>query len=186
MPENYTKVAIALHWIIGVAIIIMLVMGMVMEDVPDDYKFLAYQTHKSVGLTILLLSFVRLFWRLSHRAPPLPATMAGWEITVSKITHVAFYVLMIGLPLSGWALVSASPRNIPTMWFGLFEWPKLPVLADVVDKEAVSDGFGEVHEVLANITIALLALHVGAALKHHFIAKDDILARMIPFLKRGK
>ena len=184
MPETYTKVAITLHWLIGIAIIAMLVMGVMLEDIPDEYKFIAYQTHKSIGLTILILSFVRLFWRLSHRAPALPATMAKWEIIVSKITHVAFYVLMIGLPLSGWALVSASPRNIPTLWFGVFEWPHLPILSDVVDKKGVSDSFAELHESLANITIALLALHIGGALKHHFIAKDEVLSRMIPFLKR--
>lgn len=186
MTENYTKVAIALHWIIAFAIIFMLALGMVMEDLPNEMKFAAYQLHKSVGLTVLLLSFVRLFWRLSHPAPALPSGMKAWEITISKITHVAFYLLMIGLPMSGWAIVSSSPRNFPTIFFGLFEWPHLPVLSEIENKEDVSHSFGEIHETLANLTIALLALHVGAALKHHIILKDDVLVRMAPWVKKPK
>ena len=145
MSENYTKVAILLHWLIGLCIIGMLAMGMVMEDLPKEYQFMAYQFHKSIGLSILVLSFVRLFWRLTHKAPPLPSHMKEWEVLVSKVTHVAFYILMIGLPLSGWALVSSAPPpyDFPIKWFGLFEWPKLPVLVDIVNKEEVSDSFSE-------------------------------------------
>lgn len=182
MSENYTKTAIALHWIIGVAIIIMLVMGLVMEDVPDTMKPFVYMMHKSVGLTILVLSFVRLGWRLMHTAPALPSTMKSWEVAVSKITHGAFYLLMIGIPLSGWALVSSAPApyDYPVMWFNLFQWPTLPFERA---KETV-ESFAEIHEVLANLTIALLLLHVGGALKHHFVEKDNVLARMLPFLKK--
>jgi cytochrome b561 len=182
MTENYTKVAILLHWLIGLAIIAMLVMGLLLEDIPSDYQFMAYQLHKSIGLSILALSFFRLFWRLTHRAPALPAGMKTWEIWASKITHIGFYVLMIGIPLSGWALVSAAPApyNFPIQWFGLFEWPHLPFAPD----KDVSENFAEIHETLAWITIGLLALHIGAALKHHFIVKDDVLTRMIPCLKK--
>ncbi|MBL8641798.1 MAG: cytochrome b [Alphaproteobacteria bacterium] len=181
MSENYTKIAIILHWLIGLAIIAMIAMGLILEDIPDDYKFMAYQLHKSIGLTILGLSFFRLFWRLTHRPPALPVNMKPWEIWAAKLTHIGFYVLMIGIPLSGWALVSAAPPpyNFPIMWFGLFEWPHLPV---TVDKE-LSHDFAEVHETLAYLTIILLGLHVGAALKHHFINKDNVLARMLPFLR---
>lgn len=182
MSENYTKVAIILHWIIGLAIIFMLAMGLLLDSIPDDYKFQAYQFHKSLGLTILVLSFVRLFWRLTHRAPALPDGMKLWEIWAAKLTHIGFYFLMIAIPLSGWALVSAAPApyNFPVMWFGLFEWPHLPL---PVDKE-LSHDFGEAHEVLAYLTIVLLGMHIGAALKHHFINKDNVLTRMIPCLKK--
>lgn len=180
--DKYTKVAIALHWIIGVAIVIMLIMGLLLDSIPIDYKFQVYQFHKSLGLTILVLSFVRLFWRLTHKSPALPEGMKPWEIWASKLTHYAFYIMMIGIPMTGWALVSASTLTIPTMWFGLFEWPRLPLTVS----KALSHDFAEMHEVLANLTIALLALHIGAALKHHFINKDNVLTHMLPFLKQIK
>lgn len=184
MTETYTSVAKALHWIIGIAIIVMLGMGFLMEDMPDEMKPFIYQTHKSVGLTILVLSFVRLFWRLTHKAPALPDGMKKWEVFASKITHFAFYILMIGIPLSGWLLVSAAPApyDYPVQWFGLFEWPTLPIERA---KETAHD-FGEIHEILAIATIALLVLHIGAALKHHFILKDDVLTRMLPCSKKCK
>ena len=179
IPDRYTKVAIALHWIIGLAIIFMLGLGLLLDEIPDNYKFAAYQFHKSLGLTILALSFVRLFWRLTHRAPPLPAGMKTWEIWAAKLTHYAFYVLMIGIPLTGWALVSASPLNFPIMWFGVFEWPHLPLTPN----KELSDTFSQAHEILAYLTIILLGMHIGAALKHYFINKDNVLTHMLPFLK---
>lgn len=186
MSENYTKVAIFLHWLIGLSIIGMLVMGLLLEDIPDDYKFMAYQLHKSFGLSILVLSFVRLFWRLGHKAPPLPAHMSKLEVIAAQLTHTALYIMMIGLPLSGWALVSSAPPpyDFPTRWFGLFEWPHLPVLSEIENKKEVSHSFGEVHETLAWITITLLGLHIGGALKHHFVDKDNVLTRMLPCLKK--
>jgi cytochrome b561 len=180
MTDTYTRVAIALHWIIGIAIMLMLAFGFFMEDVPSDMKPLIYQTHKSIGLTILVLSFVRLFWRLTHKVPSLPEGMKTWEILASKITHYGFYILMIIIPMSGWALVSAAPApyDYPVNWFGLFEWPTLPLTR----APQTAGTFSEIHEILAYLTIALLALHIGAALKHHFINKDNVLTRMIPCL----
>lgn len=179
MPDRYTKVAIALHWIIGLSIIFMLGLGLLLNEIPDNYKFQAYQFHKSLGLAILALSVVRLGWRLTHRAPALPPEMKPWEIWAAKLTHYAFYILMIGIPLTGWALVSSSPLNFPIQWFGLFEWPHLPFTPD----KDLSNNFSEAHEVLAYLTIVLLGMHIGAALKHHFINKDNVLTHMLPFLK---
>jgi cytochrome b561 len=181
--DTYTSVAITLHWLIGIAIILMLGFGFFMEDMPSDMKPLIYQTHKSIGLTILVLSFVRLFWRLSHKVPSLPQGMKKWEIIASKITHTGFYILMIGIPLSGWALVSSAPApyDYPVQWFGLFEFPSLPLTR----APQTAGTFSEIHEILAYLTLALLALHIGAALKHHFINKDTVLTRMIPCLKNS-
>lgn len=181
--DQYTKVAITLHWIIGISIVLLLALGLTMEDFPQDMRFAAFQFHKSLGLTVLVLSFVRLFWRLAHRPPALADGMAPWEKFAAHAVHFALYALMIGLPLTGWALVSSSPRGIPTIWFGLFEWPQLPVLNAVENKQEVSHSFGEIHETLAWISITLIALHIGAALKHHIIVKDNTLTRMLPFLK---
>jgi len=184
MDDQYNKVAILLHWLIAFAIIAMLAMGFLLEDLPNNFKPLAYGLHKSMGLTILMLTFFRVFWRLSHKVPALPESMKPIEKTISHLVHTGLYLIMICMPMSGWALVSSSPRNIPTQWFGLFEWPKIPVLSEIVNKEEVSESFGEVHETLAVIAILLIVLHVGAALKHHFILKDGIMARMAPWLKR--
>lgn len=183
--ERYTSVAIALHWLIGLCIICLLIMGLVMSEddiLPREQRFFLYQLHKSLGLSVLVLSIVRLGWRLAHQAPPLPSRMPAWEKLAAKATHVLFYLLMIGLPITGWLIVSVSPRGIPTMWFGLFEWPHLPVGAPE-NKEELEEVFEECHEILANGTIALLALHVAAALKHHFVDRDDVLSRMLPVVK---
>lgn len=183
LSPRYTNTAIALHWIIAVSIIALLILGLTMEDFPKQYQALAYQTHKSLGLTVLILSIVRIIWRLTHKAPPYPESMKLWEKVAAQLVHVGLYVLMLALPLTGWALVSSSPLGYPTIWFGLFEWPALPFFANVEDKKAISDAFGEVHESLAWICIALVALHVGAALKHQFINHDGIMARMLPWLR---
>jgi cytochrome b561 len=100
--STYTKVAIALHWIIAGAIVLQILGGWQMEDLKGTEKFAAFQTHKSLGLTILILSMVRLLWRIANPPPALPEGMKGWEVLAAKFTHVAFYFLMIGIPLGGW------------------------------------------------------------------------------------
>ena len=174
--KSYSAIARLLHWLIAFLIIGQIIGGWLMthEGLPEGMIYDAFQLHKSFGFLVLVLSLVRLVWRLMHRPPPLPAGMKGWEIFVSKITHVVFYGLMIGLPLTGWIHVSASPLEIPTVVFGTIPVPHLPVPVD----GAFSELFGGFHEFLAFATLGLLALHVGAALKHHFVEKDDVLVRM--------
>jgi cytochrome b561 len=184
--SSYTKTAIVLHWALAALIILQLFGGIVMEEkwVPQMQLFELYQLHKSLGLTILFLSLLRLCWRLFHTPPPLPAHMKPHEIWAAKLTHFAFYVVMIGFPLSGWVMVSSSPWDVPTLWFGLFEWPHISFIHSLNDKTIVNDASKEIHEIFANLTWVLLALHVGAALYHHFIKHDDVLARMLPFLRK--
>lgn len=182
MPDQYTRTAILLHWLIGLSIIGLLALGLTMEDFPKDLRGTAYMIHKSLGLAVLVLSVIRIVWRLAHPVPPMPANTKKWEKTVAILVHTGLYILMIALPMTGWALVSSSPRNFPIDWFGLFEWPKLPVLSEIDNKAEVSHSFEETHETLAWIAMTLIALHIGAALKHHFIAKDSVLVRMLPFL----
>ncbi|GAB5470008.1 MAG: hypothetical protein Kilf2KO_30380 [Rhodospirillales bacterium] len=188
--ERYTAIAIALHWLIAAAIIVQLASGLWMADAIDDpatqaLAFQVYQWHKSLGLTVLILSLLRLFWRLGHRAPGLPEGMKPWERLAAYATHVFFYAIMILMPLTGWVMVSASKFGLPTLYWGLFTWPHLPLGSLALETKAqVEEIFGSVHEFLAYGTIALLVLHVGAALKHHFVERDGVLARMLPFLKR--
>ncbi len=180
---RYHSVAILLHWVMALAIIGMIVIGFVMGDVsPLARKIAVYQFHKSLGLTVLALSIVRLGWRLLHRAPALPAHMPAWEVFGARASHVLLYVLMIGLPLSGWYIISTSSNTMPTQYFGLFTVPLLPVFGDKKGAHELSE---ELHELLAFGAIALVTLHVLAALKHHFIDRDDVLKRMLPRFSRS-
>ena len=178
---SYTYTAKILHWLIAAAILFMLALGWSFELVPKgETRFYLFQLHKSVGITILLLSFVRLGWRLAHRLPPMPDVMAAWEKKAAVAVHVFLYVMMIGVPLSGWALVSASPRNVPTILFGLVPWPHLPILSTLENKKEVAGLLGDVHSTVAFMLAALIVAHVAAALKHHFLVRDDVLLRMAP------
>ena len=186
--SRYTAVAIGLHWLIAALIVGLFAVGLYMHNLPLSHpdKFWLYQTHKSFGITVLLLSLVRLGWRLTHPAPRLPENMAAWERALARGTHVAFYILIIAIPLAGWAMVSASVFNIETKLFGVVPWPHLPVLSTLENKKPVEEALKEVHEYLAFAAIGLLVLHAAAALKHHFVNRDDVLTRMIPFLaKKG-
>jgi cytochrome b561 len=185
--QTYSRASIALHWLIAVLIIGNLAGGLMMEsllDSPDPAQkqlgFQVIQLHKSSGLTILVLSALRLLLRLVEGFPPLPAHMTRTERLLARISHSGFYLLMIGIPLAGWVMVSASPLGFPTLWFGLFEWPHLPTGTS----KALSGAASEVHELLSYAAIALLALHIAGALKHHFMDRDGVLVRMLPFLKR--
>jgi cytochrome b561 len=180
--DRYDSVAITLHWLIAAAIVCMIVSGLVMTELPrgSTLKFLVFQWHKSVGITVLASSVVRLGWRLGHQPPPLPEDMPAWEKLAAHLTHAAFYVLMVGMPLTGWAAVSASPFIVPTMLYGVVTLPPLPILATLVNKKPVQDALEEVHSSGAWILLALLALHVAAALRHHVLLKDDTLRRMLP------
>lgn len=178
---SYNTVAKCLHWIIALAIIAMLVIGWTMTNIENGpAKFALFQWHKSIGITILLLSIFRLIWRLTHKTPPLPSTMPDWEKYAAEIVHFLFYVLIIGIPLTGWILISTSPY--PTLFYGLFPWPNLPVLPNLESKKEIGDSFAQIHAVLAYLTVVLLVLHVGAAWKHHLFDHDDVLLRMAPRL----
>ncbi len=178
-PLRYNKVAIGLHWLIAILIIGLLIVGFVMGaiDKADPLKYKLYQLHKSFGITVLALSLLRLAWRLTHRAPPLPPESKRWERAVAHLVHFGLYGLMIGLPLVGWLGASTSPLKIPTVIFGLFTLPHLPFFQDT---PGASHQFFELHETMAYILIGLLCLHAGAALKHHFMLKNDVVLRMTP------
>jgi cytochrome b561 len=183
-PLRYGTVAATLHWLIAAAIIGMIGFGYYLSTLPiaDPGLFRLVQIHKSIGLTILALSVLRTVWRLVNPVPPLPDTLGKPMKVLARATHILLYVLIVAIPLSGWAMVSASPLGIPTMWFGLFEWPHIAPLAHLPfdRKPAAEETIHTLHAWLAYGTAALLALHIGAALLHHFFMKDDTLRRMLP------
>ena len=181
---RYGDVAMALHWLIALAVITNICLGLYVAEIltnQDALRFPILQLHKSIGLTVLVLSVARLAWRLANPVPPLPASMSARLKAVARATHFLLYFLIIVIPLSGWALVSSSPLGLPTVYFGLFHWPHIPFLADLprAQKIPLRHLFGTAHTYLAVSAIALVPIHVAGALYHQFRG-DDVLRRMLP------
>ena len=174
---RYTRVAIVLHWLIAFALIGSFSVGLYMVDLPlSPQKLRIYSWHKWAGVTIFLCVVLRLGWRLRHAPPELPATMPAWQRSLAGASHVLLYLLMIAVPLSGWLMSSA--KGFQTVWFGVLPLP------DLLDKnKELGDLLREFHMLLNFGMATLVLVHVGAALKHHFLDRDDVLARMIPFLR---
>ncbi len=178
MAERYDPVAVALHWLIALSIIVMIPLGLFMGDLPADLKLDAYIFHKSLGILILALSLFRLVWRFLNPPPALPSHMKPFEKLGAKFSHWGFYFLIIAMPLTGWLMVSAS-KKYPTIFFWFSEVPHLPMPEAYSGKEAAGL-FHDYHLYLAYGALVLLVLHVGAALKHHFVNRDTVLTRMLP------
>jgi cytochrome b561 len=188
MPRTrYDAVAIGLHWLIALGILALIVVGLSMThlSLSPMTKFQLYQLHKSIGITVLCAAVLRVLWRLIQRPPPLPVTMPPLERRAAEGAHVALYAFLFFLPLTGWALVSASPFNIPTVLYGLIPWPHLPVLSTLTDKAPVEHVLKIAHGKGAWLLIALAAIHAGAAFRHYFILRDGILQRMLPFGRKA-
>jgi cytochrome b561 len=186
--SRYSRVAIALHWMMAIGIFGLAILGLVMTHValPPIRTFELYQLHKSIGITVLLAAFLRLSWRLAHRPPELPAAMPRRERVAAGGSHLLLYLFLFALPVSGWALVSASPLDIPTVLYGLLPWPHLPFFAHLTDKAPVEAVLKRVHACGAWSLIGLTAVHAAAALRHHFILRDDVLTRMLPRQSRHR
>ncbi|MES2497840.1 MAG: cytochrome b [Pseudomonadota bacterium] len=174
---HYNRVARTLHWTIGALIIVNLILGIFGEALGDAIP--AMPIHKSIGLTVLALSLFRLAWRLTHPAPPLPASVPMWERVSAQTLHWTFYALMIVMPMTGWIFSSAGKS--PLTFFFLFDVPKLAVEKG----SALAAGAHSAHEVLGFVWAALLLLHVAAALRHQFVLKNGILNRIWRSAPRG-
>lgn len=171
---RYTPPAIALHWLMAWLIIAAYFLGLSIESIPvgpDRIQVVGW--HKWLGVTIAFLWGFRVLWRATHRPPAPPANSPAWQNTAAHLVHLAIYVLMIAIPVSGWLMSSA--KGFTTNFFGLFDLPNL-----LEKDKPLAHTLKEVHEVLANGLMLLVALHIGAALKHQLIDKDNLLARMRP------
>ena len=176
--QSYGKTAIALHWVIALLIVITIPLAWVMMDLEDSPQGpLLFAWHKSIGFTIFLLAAARLIWRLIAGVPAAPANTPALANKVSGLIHFGLYVLLFAVPLSGWIMTSAAGH--PLVYLGLWQMPDL-----VAKSHALHETTEEVHEILAYALLGLIALHTAAALKHHFIQRDDVLARMLPFLRK--
>ena len=170
--EAFGYIAILLHWIMAILIIALLILGLYMTSLPVGLqKLKLYGWHKELGVLALALVMLRILWRMSNITPAL--LLPKWEVIAARMTHLTFYFLMISLPLTGWMMSSAA--GLPVSFFGLFVLPDL-----VSPNENLRMILQVSHEWLGYAMIAFICLHVAAALKHHFINKDDILRRMFP------
>ena len=175
-PTRYGWAMIVLHWLIGIVFIGQFVLGFVMvRTTSQRMSFELIQLHKSFGFLLLGLIIIRIAWRLGNAAPRLPASVGTLERRSAPLAHLALYAFQVALPLSGWALVSVSTLEIPTMPFDLFVMPNLPL----TESDAAEGFWTAAHWYLAYAGIALVALHMFAALRHHFLLRDTVLTRMI-------
>ena len=189
--NRYSVIAIMLHWLIAVIIAAQLFLGLWMVDAIRQpasrvLALQAYQWHKSLGLTLLILSLMRLLWRLFNPPPSLPESMSRLEKLAAHAVHWLFYALMIGIPLLGWAMVSAAPFAVPVRVFGVFQWPHFPWVRALDNKAMLGTVLQLSHRYVAYFLILLVGLHAAAALKHHFFSRDNVLARMIPWIRTGR
>ena len=177
MNTRYNSVTIILHWVMASAFLLMFTSGIIMEyiDIDKSMKYQLFQWHKGGGVLLLLAAVLRLGVRIARHAPPLPDVMPALEKKLAKLGHWGLYVLMFIMPISGWLIVSSSSYGLPTIVFGLFEWPHVP---GVAGNEAVHEGAEAAHFILAIIFGLLIAGHIAAVIKHAVIDKENLLKRM--------
>jgi cytochrome b561 len=169
---RYTRTAIALHWLIAVAIIVQFCWGWWMQGIPKQppgMRVDAYNLHKSIGLTLLALMAVRLLWRWRHPAPAFPA-MPRWQARMAHIVHALLYAVLFVHPLSGYlgSVFSGYPVKLFGMTLPAWGWND-PVLKQF---------FSASHRVTSWVLLAAVALHVAGALKHALVDRDGLLSRM--------
>lgn len=178
-PARYTRTAISLHWLIALGLACTLSLGFYMSDLPfSPAKLQYYSWHKWAGVSLFLLALFRLVWRLTHAVPAAPAGMPAWQHAAAEWTHRVLYLLMLAIPLSGWLMSSA--KGVPTVWFGILPLPDLIGRDPELGKQ-----LGQLHGALNFGLLGLVGLHAAAAIKHHLIDRDEVLARMLPFLKKA-
>jgi len=173
--ESWSPVAKLFHWGMAALIFAQIALGLTAVSwrvSPTKLDLLVW--HKSTGMLILALLALRLLWRLSHRAPELPWEMPLWERAGAHLSHFLLYALMIALPLTGWVISSAS--NVP---FRIF-WT-IPLPAITAPDKAVSDLFATIHGWLVTLLALVLFAHIAAALRHHYVKRDTVLSRMLPW-----
>lgn len=171
---SYNRGAQGLHWLMALLIVGLIPLGLYMRELPlSPQKLQLYSWHKWAGVAVFVLLLARVAWRIAFAPPPLPWQMSRLQQRAAHAGHLALYLLMLAMPLSGWLMSSA--KGVQTVWFGVLPLP------DLIGKDkALGALLADAHALLSWMLLALLAAHVAAALKHHFIDRDDVLARMLP------
>ncbi|SDX24878.1 cytochrome b561 [Collimonas sp. OK242] len=175
--DRYGAVAILLHWSMALLIIGLAALGLYMVALPDvgfnTKKITLILYHKEFGLLVIALLAVRLAWRVTHILPQLVAQLPDWQKIAARFVHLSFYALMFALPMTGWLMSSAA--GIPVSFLGLFTLPDLLPHDDYLFQRLI-----DIHKWFAYVLILFIFVHVGAALRHHFVFKDDTLRKMLP------
>ncbi len=175
MIKRYTGIAIALHWLIAMLIFSAFPLGLYMHDLKlSPTKLHLYSYHKWIGITVLGFALLRVIWRITHKPPPLH--LARWQEIGSHIVHGLLYLMIIAVPISGWLMSSA--KGVKTVWLGILPLPDL-----VAKNKELGDLLSLVHTALNYTMLLLVVMHIAAALKHHFVDRDDVLLRMLPMNK---
>jgi len=179
---RYSPVAIVFHWTMAGLVIFQLFWGWWMGRLPvGGDKVAAHDLHYLIGVLMLVLVIGRLGWRTLAPGPINDADKPGWESTAAHVTHYVFYTCLFGLPLTGWAMISATAREQELSLVGFIPWPLMPFgdLGPILRWriEAVAEWM---HWGLVVALLLLIPIHVGAALKHHFIDRDDVFHGMLP------
>ena len=176
--KKFGSISKLFHWIVSILMISMLVMGLVMTRMDRSaFRVELYGIHKSLGLTLLILIVARLLWRLINRVPTYPESIPKWEQTFARIGHWVLYLIILAMPLSGW-LMSTATGHAPDFWhWGAWAMPGINA------NKTLAKTANQYHEILAYAVIVLVSLHVLMALKHHYLGKNNILRRMLPFTK---
>jgi len=177
MTRRYTVTAISLHWLMAFMILCAFALGLYMADLRlSPTKLKLFSWHKWLGVTIFLIAVARLLWRVTHQAPGLPDNTARWQRAAAAATHWLIYALLFAIPISGWLMSSASGFQV--VYFGVLPLP------DLLQKDkTLAAQLQLVHETLNYTLMALLVVHVGAAIKHHLLDRDEVLHRMLPLIK---
>jgi cytochrome b561 len=181
MPtQRYTSTAIHLHWLIALLVIGLFGVGLYMTGLKlSPQKLQIYSWHKWAGVTVFLLALIRLGWRIGHKPPPDPTGIPRWQKIAAHGVHHLLYLLLIAIPLSGWLMSSA--KGFQTVWFGVLPLPDL-----LTKDKALGEQLQLLHQALNYSLAGLVLAHAGAALKHHFVDRDGVLARMLPFLEKNR
>ena len=177
-PTRYTTTAIVLHWLAVVLIVCAFPLGLYMADLPASPERLKlFNYHKWIGITVLLLSIVRIVWALSHRAPALPLSMSAMQQRIAHGLQYVLYALLFAIPLTGWLMSSAKGYQV--VYLGMLPLP------DLVGKDKeLGEVLEEIHETLNWTLLFLFLLHSAAALKHHFLEHNGVLTSMAPWMAR--
>jgi cytochrome b561 len=175
--DRYGAMAVALHWLMAALLVVLAALGLYMVRLPDagfdKTKVTLILYHKELGMLALALTALRLGWRVGNVLPRLMQSLPDWQQVAARFVHLNFYALMVALPISGWLMSSAD--GIPVSFLGLFQLP------DVIDRDPyLFQVLLTLHKWLGYGLVALLCVHAGAALWHHFIARDQTLRSMLP------
>ncbi len=174
---SYTRTAIALHWLTLVLIACGFALAIYMVDLPlSPQKLKYFSWHKWIGVTVFMLAVARLAWRLRHPAPLQPAIIPEWQRRAATAMHAVLYVLILVIPITGWLYSSAA--GVPTVYLGMVQLPDL-----LAKDKALAEQLKLAHITLNYTMLTLVVIHAAAALKHHVVDRDDVLRRMLPFVK---